>query len=211
MSSGASRPALVAFDLGGVLVRICRDWAEGCRAAGLQPTADPPMDGARLRELVSRHQRGEMEHPDFCESLARCAGPSLDAAAVAAVHHAWILGEYDGVTPLLDRLRQAGHATACLSNTNGPHWERLRAMPFFQRLQHRHASHLMGLEKPDPRIFRAFEAAVGVAGPAIAYFDDLPDNCAAARAAGWRVHQVDPRRETVPQIRDALQVWGLSA
>ena len=212
MSDRGTRASLVAFDLGGVLVRICRDWHEGCRAAGVAPTADPSAtDPVRLRELVSRHQRGELPHERFCEGLASCAAGSFPPELAAAVHDAWILGEYDGVTPLLERLRAAGHATACLSNTNAPHWRQLQAMPFFSRLHHRHASHLLRLEKPDPRIFEAFERAVGFAGPDIAYFDDLADNCAAAAAAGWRVCRIDPMRETAPQIESALREWTLLA
>ncbi len=30
------RIRLVCFDLGGVVIRICRTWAEGCAAAGLE-------------------------------------------------------------------------------------------------------------------------------------------------------------------------------
>jgi len=67
----------------------------------------------------------------------------------------------------------------------------------------------MRLEKPDPRIFEPFERAVGRRGAEIAYFDDLAENCAAARAAGWRVQQVDPTRETEPQIRAALRRWEI--
>ena len=106
-------------------------------------------------------------------------------------------------------LAEAGHETACLSNTNAPHWRQLERMPFFAHLRYAHASHLMRLEKPDARIFAAFERAVGRRGAEIAYFDDLADNCEAARAAGWRVRQVDPLRETVPQMREALASWGL--
>ncbi|MFZ4723409.1 MAG: HAD family hydrolase [Phycisphaerales bacterium] len=203
---------LVAFDLGGVLVRICRSWHEGCDAAGLVRSEDPgAADPERVRELVSLQQRGEMDHAAFCQALARCAGPTLSAAHAAAVHDAWILGEYADVTVLLNRLKGAGIPTACLSNTNAAHWRQMEPMPFFARLDHRHASHLFRLEKPDPRIFAAFEREVGRRGAEIAYFDDLADNCAAARAAGWRVHQVDPRRETVPQIQEALRAWEILA
>ena len=203
---------LVAFDLGGVLVRICRSWHEGCDAAGLVRSEDPgAADPERVRELVSLQQRGEMDHAAFCQALARCAGPTLSAAHAAAVHDAWILGEYADVTVLLNRLKGAGIPTACLSNTNAAHWRQMEPMPFFARLDHRHASHLLRLEKPDPRIFTAFEREVGRRGAEIAYFDDLADNCAAARAAGWRVCQVDPRRETVPQIQEALRAWEILA
>jgi FMN phosphatase YigB (HAD superfamily) len=85
----------------------------------------------------------------------------------------------------------------------------MEPMPFFAPLDHPHASHLMRLVKPDARIFMAFERAVGRVGEQIAYFDDLPENCAAARDAGWRVRQIDPLRETVPQIQEALRAWEL--
>jgi FMN phosphatase YigB (HAD superfamily) len=204
--------ALVAFDLGGVLVRICRSWHEGCDAAGLARGQDPgAADPERVRELVSLQQRGELDHAVFCRELARCVGPTLSAAQAAAVHDAWILGEYADVTVMLNQLKEAGIPTACLSNTNAAHWRQMEPMPFFARLDHRHASHLLRLEKPDPRIFTAFEREVGRRGAEIAYFDDLADNCAAARAAGWRVCQVDPRRETVPQIQEALRAWEILA
>ena len=212
MSAGQGGGALVAFDLGGVLVRICRSWHEGCDAAALPRTPDPlAADRAAFQRLVSSHQRAELEHDAFLDAIVTLAGEGLDRAHAAAVHDAWILGEYDGVPDLLRQIASAGHDTACLSNTNAPHWATLERMPFFGHLRHRHASHLMRLEKPDPRIFEAFERAVGRRGAAIAYFDDLPENCAAARAAGWRVQQIDPTRETVPQIRAALAAWGLLA
>lgn len=212
MSAASPDGALVAFDLGGVLVRICRSWHEGCDAAGRPRTADPvATDRSAFMRLVSRHQRGELEHDDFLDAVGALAGGGLDRAHAAAVHDAWILGEYDGVPGLLQEIAGAGHETACLSNTNAPHWTTLERMPFFGHLRHRHASHLMRLEKPDPRIFEAFERAVGRRGAEIAYFDDLADNCAAARAAGWRVRQVDPLQETVPQMRAALAGWGLLA
>jgi FMN phosphatase YigB (HAD superfamily) len=82
-------------------------------------------------------------------------------------------------------------------------------MPFFARLDHPHASHLLRLVKPDSRIFQAFEQSVGSSGSEIAYFDDLAENCAAARSAGWRVQPIDPLRETAPQIRAALRAWEI--
>lgn len=208
--TGAAGGRLVAFDLGGVLVRICRDWAQGCAVAGVSPGCVPAIrDADRMRALVSSHQRGLLEHDSFCEQVSECLDAALTPMQVMAVHEAWILGEYDGVGPLLSELASSGHRTACLSNTDAPHWATLAGMPFFQGLDHHHASHLMGLEKPDPAIFRGFELAVGFSGDRIAYFDDLPENCRAAEAAGWCAHRIDPDRETVPQIRAALRGWSL--
>ena len=36
---------VICFDLGGVLVRICRDWNEGCAAAGIDPRTHQPRPG----------------------------------------------------------------------------------------------------------------------------------------------------------------------
>ena len=51
---------LVCFDLGGVLVKICRSWSDGCRAAGLDVRIDDistevaalALQGARSRDVL---------------------------------------------------------------------------------------------------------------------------------------------------------------
>jgi FMN phosphatase YigB (HAD superfamily) len=208
---GAAVP-LVAFDLGGVLVRICGDMAHGCRVAGVTPRAEPvPVDPGRMRELTDAHQRGELDHADFLRGVSQCLGGSLDVDEVGRVHDAWILGEYEGVSDLLQGLRARGAATACLSNTNASHWVQLHRMAFFGGLDHRHASHELGLVKPDPRIFQAFERRIGRSGADIVYFDDLEENVQAAAHAGWQAHRVDPRIQTVPQIRAVLRAQGILA
>lgn len=212
MTDSKARGPLVAFDLGGVLVRICSDLSHGCRMAGVVPRGVPtPNDPAEVRALTDAHQRGELAHRDFLAGMSRCIGGALDADEFARVHDAWILGEYEGVASLLDGLRNRGAATACLSNTNASHWVQLHRMPFFAALDHRHASHELGLVKPDPRIYLEFERRVGRSGSDIVYFDDLPENVEAAASAGWRAHRVDPTRETVPQIRQALRRQGVHA
>ena len=51
---------VICFDLGGVLVRICRDWNEGCVAAGIEPRIHRPKHDHddRARALIARYQRG---------------------------------------------------------------------------------------------------------------------------------------------------------
>ena len=212
MTVPVSRGPLVVFDLGGVLVRICDDLAHGCRVAGVSPRGKPvARDPVRLRSITDAHQRGELAHHAFLEAVSGCLGGALDAAEMGRVHDAWILGEYEGVPELLDGLRHGGAVTACLSNTNASHWVQLRRMPFFGRLDHRHASHELGLVKPDPRIFHEFERRTGRSGSDIVYFDDLHENVLAATAAGWRAHRIDPQVQTVPQIRGVLQARGIAA
>jgi HAD superfamily hydrolase (TIGR01509 family) len=79
----------------------------------------------------------------------------------------------------------------------------------FAAIQHRHASHLFQLEKPNQAIFQAFERATQARAADILYFDDIAENVDAATQAGWRAIQIDSHCETVPQIRRALATLGV--
>lgn len=213
----SSRPVrLVCFDLGGVVVRICRSWEEGCAAAGVDQRLPPaavrsiaPEAGQRAA-LVHLLDTGAVEPAAFYEGVAGLMGGLYTAAEIRRIHHAWILGEYDGVADVIDRVNALpGVETACLSNTNHDHWIQMAGLPFMTRLAHRHASHLLRLRKPDAACFEAFERAVGRAGDEILFFDDLPENVDAARDRGWRVERIDHEGHTAAQITDHLASHGV--
>jgi HAD superfamily hydrolase (TIGR01509 family) len=75
----------------------------------------------------------------------------------------------------------------------------------------------MRLLKPEREIYAAFARATGFDGapgsrgrPAhIVFFDDLPENVAAARAAGWRAFRVDHSGDTAAQMTRALRGLGV--
>lgn len=207
-----SRPPLVVFDLGGVVVRICRSWGEGCRAAGVahRAEADARLSGPAVRTLVDLHQRGRLACGSFFREVAAASG-THSPGEVERVHRAWILGDYPGVADAIDRIHGAGLATACLSNTNATHWEQLRASPAFMRIGVRHASHVLGLAKPDAAIYRAFERQAGVPAASLVLFDDLPENVAAARACGWTAFGIDHAGDTAGQVIGALRSMGVDA
>ncbi|HYO95787.1 MAG TPA: HAD family hydrolase [Polyangiaceae bacterium] len=214
---------IVCFDLGGVLVRICRSWAEGCRAAGLPVRRSSGGHAAGLlrRSLMQQLGTGKLDEAEWAERLARGLDGVYSPGELMRIHHAWSQREYAGVAALIDALHDAQVITSCLSNTNHAHWRRLvhrdgqreldgePEYPSVRRLMHQHASHLFGVAKPEPAIYAAFELAVQQPGPAILFFDDLPANVAMARTLGWKAETIDPRRETVPQIRRYLTAHGL--
>ena len=205
---------MVVFDLGGVVVRICRSWAEGCAQAGVEhrPEAERMLAGPASAELLDRHQRGSIEPAEFFELQSRALGHGVHAPAdLERVHRAWILGDYPGIGDAIDRIHAAGLETACLSNTNAAHWEQLQGSDAFRRIGTRHASHLLGLAKPDHAIYRAFERAVGRAPNEVLLFDDLPENVEAARACGWPAVLVDHRGDTAGQVLAALRERGIGA
>jgi FMN phosphatase YigB (HAD superfamily) len=110
-------------------------------------------------------------------------------------------------------------STACLSNTNHSHWQRLagldgrREYSAVPELRHRLASHLVGYIKPDPQIYRLAHATFSEAGAVrpegIIFFDDLAENVSAARSAGWTAFLVDHRGDTAQQMREHLLGIGI--
>lgn len=220
MSSSVSVvPTLIVFDLGGVIVRICRGFAEGCRAAGLPVRGEIMTEvlKQRRRDLSRLHGTGKLECAEFFREVSRSLDGLYSPEEIERVHHAWLLGEYPGVEALLGELRTAAlvhgrFKTGVLSNTNHAHWDVIvRDYPSLRLIDHPHASHLMGHHKPDAEIYDAFAALVGYTGREreIVFFDDLEENVDAAISRGWQAVRIDHEGDTASQIRGALTRLGV--
>jgi FMN phosphatase YigB (HAD superfamily) len=210
---------MVCFDWGGVILRHCRSWEEGCAAAGLTVRLDAREASglARRRELTRMHQTGSLGHGEYLELLREATGGVYTVDELARLHDAWLLDEYAGVSDVIGKLAAKAHVeTGLLSNTNHAHWVThiegpggTAKYPTAGKLKHRHASHLMGLMKPDAEIYREFERLTGARGGEILFFDDLEDNVKAAGALGWRGVHVDHTGDTAAQIEGALRAHGV--
>jgi HAD superfamily hydrolase (TIGR01509 family) len=221
---------VVCFDLGGVLVRICRTWADACARAALPARNAEHLasDGWRepRRRAGDRYQSGQLQCAAYFAELAAASDGLFSAAEFERLHHAWTLDHYPGALELVRALNaQPGVVTACLSNTNHAHWVRLAGAdgkneyPAVAELRHQLASHLLGCAKPDARIYQLAyakfsEATADQTAPLrpsdILFFDDLPENVHAARAAGWTAFPVDPSGDTVTQMRGLLASAGVA-
>ena len=204
--------ALVIFDAGGVLVRICRTWAEGAARAGLPaPPASIAASEAieRRRALSNLYQSGRMTPEDYFAQLAAAVGNGCDPQIAQRIHDAWLIDEYPGVGALVDGLHAAGIATALLSNTNERHYREMlapgSAYPAVAALGAWYASHELGLCKPDDAIYEAVQRASGRMPHQIVFFDDLKDNVTAAARRGWRSRQIDHEGDTAAQMRAHLR------
>lgn len=202
---------LVCFDLGGVVVRICRDWREGCEAAGVPSRPFTPDDRhARDRaRLIAALQRGEVEDEEFHRRLSDLFAGLWSPEEISRIDAAWLRSPYPGVLELIRDLGLAGVETACLSNTSRDHWNVLERLEEVDALDHRHASHLLGVVKPDDEIYAKFEALVDRGSEEIVFFDDLQDNIDAANRRGWHGVRVDHRGDTARQMRTALEDVGI--
>jgi putative hydrolase of the HAD superfamily len=206
---------LVVFDLGRVLVRICDGWQHACEVAGVGGARGRLHDDdyAVVHAAMCAHEVGETSLDEFAQVAAPPLG--LTPTDFIRMHNAYTRGVYDGAVALLDDLRAAGVATACLSNTNANHWRIMsdaagNSFVPFEKFTHAFASHLLRLRKPDDAIYAEVERATGVDPRGILFFDDVAENIAAAARRGWRAHQIALDGDPVRQLREALRCEGVS-
>lgn len=204
---------LVCFDLGGVVLRICRSWTEGCAAAGVPHREDVDVDAllaqADWGATSDAYQRGDLDFDDYARAFVAATGGAYDAEALRRVHDAWILGAYRGVDAVIDALHGAGVATAVLSNTNAEHWRLVDRWPVVFSVGTILASHEIRAVKPDAEAYAHVERACAARPGEILFFDDLEPNVRGAVARGWRAVRIDHAGDTAAQIRAALAESGV--
>jgi FMN phosphatase YigB (HAD superfamily) len=210
---------IVCFDLGGVLIRICHTWAEALAAVGLAARGEP-FDAAiedERRALTELLVIGRITVEEWAAGVSRVLGGAYAPDELTRVHDAISQEEYAGALALVDELHDAGVETACLSNTNHAHWTRLvhhtgsapltgdPEYPSVARLKRHFASHLLALAKPDDAIYAEFERLTDLRGPEILFFDDRMENIEGALRRNWHAHRIDPRGDTIAQVREHLR------
>lgn len=193
---------VLLFDLGGVVVDFRGGEGAHAVAKGAYSLDYWRANWWRLPEL-DRLERGEIAPLDFADAFIARWGLDIERADFVEAFKHWVVGVFDGVPALLSALRQR-HRLACLSNVNPAHWERCIELGVPALFDKRYLSHEMGLRKPEPEIYRAVAADLGVSPASIHFFDDVPANVEAAIAAGMRATLVGDG-----EIRSALAATGL--
>lgn len=203
-------PSLIVFDLGNVLVRIARGWAHAFELAGISDFTFPadPATLKSIHELVVATETGQLTSDQFCSRVSTLL--NYPAPNIRRALDAYNIAPFPGSEQLLLDLRDAHIPTACLSNTQDAHWSVLLQPPFpLHLLTHRFASQELRLRKPDPAIYRELERRTGFSPDQILFFDDLPENIAAATAAGWAAELVPVQPDPIPFLRSRLTAHGI--
>ena len=207
---------LVIFDLGGVLVKAVRSSVEAHERAGLPfpPPSGPEFEARRA--ALPRQGNGTVHSAQYFTLFADASQGVYTAADVRRISDASVGEEHPGISRVFDALEAVDIDTAVLSNTNDAHWARLfpetpdqRESPTLVRARHRFASHLLGVEKPDPRAYRHVEHATRHPADRILFFDDLPDNVEGARGVGWTAELIDYTGDTAVQMLASLRRRGV--
>lgn len=183
----------VIFDLGGVVI-----------GSPLHAIADYERELGLARNAVnrivvtsgptgawSRLERGELGLEEFYprfEVDCAAAGIVIDAREMMR-RVAEIAVPRPAMLEAIRRLRAAGRKVAALTNnwvTDGGGSELLRTH-FDVFIE----SAVVGLRKPDPRIYQLACSELGVTPPEVVFLDDIGSNLKAARALGMTTIKVD--------------------
>lgn len=108
--------------------------------------------------------------------------------AIRAFHERWhetVAGTYEDNVALLDRLRQAGVPTYCITNFSGPKFREAQVrFPFLATFDGIIVSGDERLLKPDPAIYRLLLSRYGLEAEDCLFIDDSPANVEGARSVG---------------------------
>ncbi|MGV9820700.1 HAD-IA family hydrolase [Nocardia xishanensis] len=199
MTSSTARERIAIWsDFGGVLTPpVAETFAAFCAKTGLAPD---PLRRA-IAEVTASFGTEDMMLPldtplisedewlDLVRAALREQGVHTEVPSLA---EAWFDGRKANAQweKALRRYRDAGLFVGMLSNMPPawePHWRRMVvAEELFEEIVN---SAQVGCRKPDPEIFELAAARAGIEPQRCVLVDDLPQNCAGARAAGWRAVQ----------------------
>jgi len=99
-------------------------------------------------------------------------------------------------------LRAHGLPTYIFSNTNELAVNHIRrTFEFFNHFSGYVLSYEQQVMKPDARIYEVVERTTGRQGAQLVYFDDRPENIAAAEKRGWRAHVHEATDKTLRIVR----------
>jgi len=188
------------FDIGNVLVLF--DYMKAARRLvdknGLDATPDPARIIAANHEFelgrITRRQFLDTVRPEFSDT-----GGEEEFVAI------WenIFEENTRMTAFARRLSEKV-PVYLISNIGEIHHRFLfEKYDVFSLFRDRIFSYEQGIMKPDPAVFELALSRFGVNPAATVYVDDIEENCAAARAAGFIGLHYEHRRPEIPGA------WGI--
>jgi 2-haloacid dehalogenase len=199
-----SRPDIVVFDLGKVLVDFDYSIAGRRIAARGTKSAAEVQNFVDHSPLLFRYETGLIDRQQFFDEVRTATGfqGGIDEFAQ---FFADIFSPIDEMIELHARLRLARVPTFIFSNTNDLAIEHIRRnFPFFANFDAYVLSYEHGVMKPDAKLYEVVERVTAKRGAQILYLDDRIENAEAGRARGWQViHHASPKasREIVASLK----------
>lgn len=186
----------IVFDLGGVILTLCRDEAvRRFQSLGLDK-AEELLDPYHQRGVFLELEEGKVTEEEFRQALCREAGKDIPVEDVRWAWQGFISDTPEYKLTMLEDLRKQGYQLFLLSNTNPCMMDWALSPDFsasgksladyFDRL---YLSYQIGCVKPDIRIFEHLIQDSGI-NPAEALFvDDGPANVERGQELGFQTYQ----------------------
>ncbi len=225
------RPTVVLLDAGNTIIEIEYDKVADLFAeCGAEVAADDVRDHLiRLRPALNDFVAGEGPGTENSDTLSYMLGLLCDGLgvsdfmvrlrlgrALAAVMTSLWRAPVEDCAETLGRLREAGYRLGIVSNSDGAlerSFEEIGLSRYFETIVD---SGAVGVEKPDPEIFRIALRRLGVPPEEALYVGDLPAvDVVGAQAAGIAPVLIDPAElfpdVGVPRITAFLELPALLA
>ena len=186
VSMSLPTPGFLYFDFGKVVVDF------DVERMIAQMAALGAVESLVIRQLLFRdglqaqYETGLITSADFHSAVCTRLGCDIAIESLATAC-ADFFELRPRMLPVLGGLKQAGYRLGILSNTCEYHWEhcRRRYRIVAEGFDVHALSYRIGAMKPDPAIYLAAAKLAGCRPKEIFFVDDLPENVAGARAAGF--------------------------
>ncbi len=199
----------VIFDLGGVLLDIDMQLClKEFESLGLDPkawltskstekrTGGTLAEGLAASETMDLYQTGQISTEEFLGEALKGCNPGTTWEQICRAWNAWLIGIPVEKLEILKRLRKDGYKVYMLSNTNEEHWrymeERMFPEPVSTYFDGIYMSQVLGMAKPDLKVFETVLQDIGEKGDNCLYIDDTVVNCEAAAWLGIHTCKVEP-------------------
>jgi epoxide hydrolase-like predicted phosphatase len=192
-------------DFGGVLTtNVFVAFGGFCEREGLEPdfVRRAFREDERSRAALEGLETGTLTEQEF----EREFGAALGLEPEGLIGKLWQdLGPDEEMIEAVARFREAGVRTGLISNSWGT------ALKYEPEMMERLfdatvISHLVGMRKPDPRIYALGAERLGLAPEACIFVDDLPGNLKPARAMGMMTVVHREAAETIAELEALLGV-----
>jgi epoxide hydrolase-like predicted phosphatase len=196
--------AAVIFDLGGVVVDSpLHAIARYERDHGIEHNAiNHAIVAAGEHGAWSRLERGQLTLESFAEPFeADCRSAGLEVSARRMMEYiAEAAGPRPQMLEAIRRIRTRSLRVAALTNN----WHSEEANPLVEHFDVFVESSVVGLRKPDPRIYELVCRELEVEPPAAAFLDDIGRNLKSARSLGMTTIKVDEPDQALRELEEVL-------
>ena len=195
----------VIFDLGNVLIHFDAQRAARRFAREAEVREEKVWKHFFTSKTEKAYTRGEITTREFYRHAKRAFSSTIGFQTFSGLWND-IFWENKGIHPILKRLGRR-YPLYLISNTNALHFNyvRRRFPKIFGHFKRTFPSHLVGMRKPDPRIYWRVLRTVKIRPEEAVFIDDMPLFVEAARKIGIK----GIRFRSNAQLRRELRRLGI--